>query len=448
MTTTDTGSEVWVEGYTTSEGVHVDGHWRKRPHRTGGVAAVEPSAAVQPGSSPVTASAVTAPRSAPGGGTAISADVAQERERRVEAGLAALRRQRELRAQDAPAAAAGQEASPATDDPSTGAARCEHCGQYADDEHRCPAPAGLPSGDYAGLKGDERTKAMLADLEESVAAVMESGQLTRWLDAMSSNGLRKWSANNKLLAIVQMVQRGATPEQLSRLHMMGFRQWEKHDRKVTKGSKAIWILAPMTRKIRETDDNGNETEKSIVTGFRGVPVFDISDTDGKPLPEPPIRPAAGEVTPGTIEGLRDRVGQAGYSYEETEIPDCRPDTGEGTLGYTDPKTKRIVVDSRLSPAQKASTIAHELGHVHCGHVDGDYDEYRRHRGRYETEAESVAYLVSRSRGASRAQSDAFSPGYIASWSRGDKKVMHGAMENATKAFNKIMDGPWPGQKGA
>jgi hypothetical protein len=98
-----------------------------------------------------------------------------------------------------------------------------------------------------------------------------------------------------------------------------------------------------------------------------------------------------------------------------------PDTGEGTLGFTDSKGKRIVVDSRLGPAQKASTIAHELGHVHCGHVDGDYAEYHRHRGRTESEAEAVAYLGTRAKVATTMQADSFSPSYIATWSKGRRR---------------------------
>ncbi len=65
----------------------------------------------------------------------------------------------------------------------------------------------------------------------------------------------------------------------------------------------------------------------------------------------------------------------------------------------------------------------------------------------ETEAEMTAYLVNRSRGMTREQVDAFSPGYIAGWSRGNPTVMHQAVDKATRAFNKITDGPWPDQKG-
>lgn len=370
------------------------------------------------------------------------------RQARIDVGLAALRSRRTHDPQHVATAIARRDAAldrvhraelAATHTP-PGGHRCPTCGQYADDTHTCPLPPGLPTADYADARGEARTKEMLTDLHTAVQAIVESGQLHRWLDAMASNGLNRWSLNNRLLAIMQLAGRG---EPLDDAHMMGFRQWEGLNRHVRKGEKAIWILAPMTRKVRDVDDDGTITDKVFVTGFKSVPVFNVSQTDGAPLPEPPIRPATGEVSPGTLDGLRSRATAAGYAYEEKPIPGCDPTTGMGTLGYTDPKAKRIVVDARLSDAQKASTIAHELAHVHCGHVDGDHAEYLQHRGRMETEAEMTAYMVNRARGMSLASADAFSPGYIASWSRGDAAMVTGAMDKATKAFNKIMDGPWP-----
>ena len=394
----------------------------------------------------------TAPSPPPAADPAATASTSEHDElqrARVAVGLAALQHRRTgdrgpleaaLARRDAALAQLRQEethGAPATRDDDT-QARCPSCGQYQGDEHTCPLPDGMPSADYSAHRGEERAKAMLADLQSAVQAIVESGQLQRWLDAMASNGLNRWSLNNRLLAIMQLAHRG---ESLEDAHMMGFRQWQALDRHVRGGEKAIWILAPMTRKIREDADDGSSNEKTIVTGFKGVPVFNVSQTEGAPLPEAPLSPPAGGATPGTIEGLRARVAVAGYEYEETVIPGCIPDTGRGTLGYTDPASKKIVVDRRLSGAQKASTIAHELGHVHCGHVD-DLEEYRRHRGRQETEAEMTAYMVNRSRGMGRAAADSFSPGYIASWSRGKPEVVVAAMDRATKAFNTIMNGDW------
>lgn len=350
---------------------------------------------------------------------------------------------------DAPGAAAEGDAGGGASDAGEaggggGAGRCPDCGQYAAAGHQCPTPVGLPVGDYSGLAKEDRVKAMVADLETSVKAVVESGQLRRWLDAMGSNGLSRWSANNRLLALVQILQRGGSLEEV---HPMGFRQWETYDRTVSKGAKAVWILAPMTRKVVEDNADGTTTDRHRVVGFKGVPVFNVTDTHGAPMPEPPVRAAVGDVSPGTLDGLRERVRSAGYSYEESEIPGCQPATGLGTLGYTDPAFKRIVVDARLSEAQKASTIAHELGHVHCGHVDGDIQEYRQHRGRMETEAEMTAYLVNRTRGMTREQVDAFSPGYIAGWSQGDPGAIHAAVDKATRAHHAIIDGDWPTTNG-
>ncbi|MGL5826546.1 MAG: hypothetical protein ACRCYU_17290, partial [Nocardioides sp.] len=140
--------------------------------------------------------------------------------------------------------------------------RCPGCGQFRSDQdgHVCPEAsagqdgsevAGLPAGSYGDLKGDDRVKAMVADLEESVKAVVESGRLGEWLSAMASNGMNRWSANNRLLAMVQLWQRGVD---INDLHLMGFRQWEKFNRKVSKGAKAVWILAPITRRLVEEDD--------------------------------------------------------------------------------------------------------------------------------------------------------------------------------------------------
>jgi IrrE N-terminal-like domain len=81
-------------------------------------------------------------------------------------------------------------------------------------------------------------------------------------------------------------------------------------------------------------------------------------------------------------GSAGRVGTAGYTYQERELDGANPDRGTGTLGYTDPTSRTIVVDPRLTDHQKAIVIAHELGHLHTGHVDSSPQEYRRHRGQW------------------------------------------------------------------
>lgn len=85
---------------------------------------------------------------------------------------------------------------------------------------------------------------------------------------------RKWSWHNQLLAALA----GTSDAR-------GLRQWSALGRKVKRGSKAVWILAPCVKVVRETDAaTGEESRRSILYGFRGVPVFAVEDTEGKPLP--------------------------------------------------------------------------------------------------------------------------------------------------------------------
>lgn len=310
-------------------------------------------------------------------------------------------------------------------------------------------PSGHPGG-YGALTGDERTRAILADLETAVAAIAASGKVEQWLDAMSSDGLNRWSANNRILALTQLHQKATQqdrPELLDQVHMMTFKQWrDRFGRTVNKGETAMYILRPRTRTIVDEDDAGETTRRVITTGFSPVAVFNVTQTAGPAVPAPPVTPATGDLAPGVLDGLRSRVGAAGYTYREEPIGGCDPAKGTGTLGYTTTggKDRQIVVDSRLSDMQKASTIAHELAHVHCGHVEASPGEYRQHRGQMETEAEAAAYLTCRRLGVTRGQSQAFSPGYIAGWlAQHPQASFQVALNRAVKASDTITEGDWP-----
>ncbi len=95
----------------------------------------------------------------------------------------------------------------------------------------------------------------------------------------------KWSWSNKVLQFLADTS-----------DARGFRQWEQAGRKVNKGAKAFHILGPKARTIKETDENGQETEKVILTGFYAIAVFRAEDTDGEPLPyEPASSPPLADV---------------------------------------------------------------------------------------------------------------------------------------------------------
>jgi len=85
---------------------------------------------------------------------------------------------------------------------------------------------------------------------------------------------RKWSWHNQLLAAL-----AGTAD------ARGMKQWNKVGRKVKKGSSAIWILAPCIRKLAVESEDGDPVERTIIYGFRSVPVFAVEDTEGEPLSE-------------------------------------------------------------------------------------------------------------------------------------------------------------------
>jgi hypothetical protein len=84
---------------------------------------------------------------------------------------------------------------------------------------------------------------------------------------------RRWSWYNQMLTVLS----GTSDAR-------GIHQWNTVGRKLKKGSKAIWILGPCLKTIREKDDNGEEVKRNVLYGFKGIPVFAVEDTEGKPLP--------------------------------------------------------------------------------------------------------------------------------------------------------------------
>lgn len=132
----------------------------------------------------------------------------------------------------------------------------------------------------------------------------------------------------------------------------GYNQWQEVNRQVKKGSKAIYIFAPLTKKVTEKDDEtGEETTKVIVYGFRPLPVFRYEDTEGEPLPDY-------GYSPKTYPPFFDVAEKLGVSVE------YRPMRGN-FLGKFSANTGQIQLCS-----QNVHIYYHELAHaVHNTFVD-------------------------------------------------------------------------------
>lgn len=251
--------------------------------------------------------------------------------------------------------------------------------------------------------------ALHEQLNTAIASLVSADGWKAMLRATVAN-LGRYSANNMLLILAQCPH--AT-------QVRSFKQWKENGRSVRKGEKGLRIFAPMTVKKKDEtgapvlDENGQEKKRTI---FKTVAVFDISQTDpieGEPAPEEPTEPAyalggkvEGDAPAELWDGLTTHIEGHGYTV--------RLESTGGADGYTDPKTRVVGIQASDPEAHRVITLAHEGAHIECGHVE-DLAEYRKHRGRMECEAESVAYIVAGVAGLDAALT---SVPYIADWAGG------------------------------
>lgn len=199
-----------------------------------------------------------------------------------------------------------------------------------------PAAASKPERPNGPSKREEAASRALA----SVLALFESEELPERIAEtviarqQCASPLVHWSLGNQLVALLN----GTTDAR-------GYRQWQEVGRHVVKGSRAFYILAPRTRKITETDAaTGAESDRTIVTGFLGIPVFRYEDTDGDALDVPDYAPASFPPLYGVAERLSVSVAYAPFLRDY--------------MGYYSPGQDRIVLCSH-----DVRTFFHELGHA-------------------------------------------------------------------------------------
>jgi N-terminal domain of anti-restriction factor ArdC/IrrE N-terminal-like domain len=228
----------------------------------------------------------------------------------------------------------------------------------------------------------DRTKAraeLLVALEEHIVELRSSERWLAYLNAQRQ--FHSYSPRNVMLIAMQH------PEAT---HVAGFTTWKKFGRHVKRNEKAISILAPIL--IRKELD-----AEQRLTGFRWVNVFDISQTDGDPLPSP-IQ-LLDEEAPDLFEDLLHRV-VARTGFRLSYVP-----LAHGVNGECRWATKTIAIELRNPPAQRIKTIVHELAHALL-HREAT------NRAVAEIEAESVAFVVL---GACGLDAAPYSAGYVASW---------------------------------
>lgn len=239
-------------------------------------------------------------------------------------------------------------------------------------------------------------------LEEGVKEVFERENFKSWLNTLSK--FHSYSAGN--IALINRQNPGAT-------YVAGYKTWQNLGRNVMKGQKGIGILRPIekTEKREVTDANGRpvldengKPKKEVIkrwTEYVGCTVFDISQTEGKDLPDFRANELQGDVDKyAVLCDLLLHVSPAPVCFEETDGANAVRPKGE----------KRIVIRRGMSQKQTVDTLLHEIAHsvLHekAGSDTGPDLE--------EIQAESVAYAVCRHFGI---DSGDYSFDSIARWSK-------------------------------
>lgn len=274
----------------------------------------------------------------------------------------------------------------------------------------------------------EKLNQTLEKLEEGVKIFQDSEQFKDYLRCMSK--FHNYSVNNSLLIYMQM------PEAT---HCASFTTWKSLNRFVKKDEKAITILAPAFKKIEVEKQNPDGTpmigkdgkpEKEVHTipRYRATSTFDVSQTDGEPLPEI-VSELKGDVTDYQI--LFDTA------KEVCGIPVEFEDIQSGAKGYYNFVENRIAIKSGMSEEQTLKTLFHEIAHSKLDNLDlRDDEELKTNRLGKETRAEATAFVVADHFGIDTSE---YSFGYITSWSSGKElKELREQMETIRKTASEMI----------
>ena len=254
--------------------------------------------------------------------------------------------------------------------------------------------------------------AITTKLEKGVKDIFSSDNYKDYLNFCAK--LPRYSVNNQILIMMQKPD--ATMCQ-------SFTGWKDMNRHVIKGEKGIRILAPAPYKMEREQDKLDSNGKAIldkdgepvkekvevtINAFKPVSTFDVSQTDGDPVPSLGIA----ELT-GSVDGYKTLLDAV---TDVVPVPITFENIESGAKGYFHMEDNRIAVQEGMSEAQTLKTIIHEAAHQALHSKDAqEASSEKKSKNQKETEAESVAYVVCQHYGIDTSD---YSFGYVASWSEG------------------------------
>ena len=288
----------------------------------------------------------------------------------------------------------------------------------------------------------EQIKKLTDQIEAGIKALFQSGDLEKYqayLRTMSH--FHHYSVNNQMLIFSQCPH--ATL-------VAGYQKWQNQfSRHVLRGEKGISILAPTPYKIKvetekldpdtklpllDADGNTITEEKEVqIPMFRPVKVFDVSQTDGKPLPERVQSPVA-ELT-GNVEHYEAFMeALRRISPVPIEIKPLSNDLD----GFFSPSKQSITLRDGMSEVQTVCAAVHEIAHSKLHDYAKQPNSQPKDSSTEEIEAESIAYTVCAYFGI---ETSANSFGYVATWSKDkDLKAFKDSLDTIRKTSSELISG--------
>ena len=288
----------------------------------------------------------------------------------------------------------------------------------------------------------EQIKKLTDQIEAGIKALFQSGDLEKYqayLRTMSH--FHHYSVNNQMLIFSQCPH--ATL-------VAGYQKWQNQfSRHVLRGEKGISILAPTPYKIKvekekldpdtklpllDADGNTITEEKEVqIPMFRPVKVFDVSQTDGKPLPERVQSPVA-ELT-GNVEHYEAFMEAL---RRISPVPIEMKPLSNDLDGFFSPSKQSITLRDGMSEVQTVCAAVHEIAHSKLHDYAKQPNSQPKDSNTEEIEAESIAYTVCAYFGI---ETSANSFGYVATWSKDkDLKAFKDSLDTIRKTSSELISG--------
>lgn len=318
-------------------------------------------------------------------------------------------------------------------------------------------------------RGEDSTallERLQTDLEERLARLASEPE--QWVEFLVQTAVfgARYSWRNQMLLLVQAEERGITPRYFlpvgNRARSSG---WNGVGRTVRRGETAFKIWAPIRR--RPTEEQATAAEAAgrrvvrepsgrpavQIVGFAPSNTFELSQTEGAPFDPPTVltrrrqrlsgtpQLLTGDDPTGVYDDLVALVRDAGYAYELTPPGTSWLGNANG-ITVNHPAVRVVQVRDDVDAAQRTKTTLHELAHIRCGHLDDDWSSANLHRGRLETEAESVAHVVLAALGLDTA---AYTDAYVFGWADGDLDLVRDCADTVLRVAKDLLSDLDPGE---